>query len=227
MSVFQSIEVPCPSCKTAVPFELVHSVNAARRPDLRTAILDRSFQRQECPACHFSFRMEPEFTYLDVGRKQFFAVWPASKLAQCHALEARAAASFDKAFGPESDAKTLGQGMLARVVFGWAGLSEKLIAAENGIDDTTLEIAKIAIMRSMGEAKVGSDREFRLLGATPEALIVGWLRTSTEDLDEELSVPRDLIGEIEAQPSDWAALREEVAGPMFVDYRRGMFAETA
>jgi hypothetical protein len=225
MSVFQSIEVPCPSCKTAVPFELVHSVNAARRPDLRAAILERSFQRQDCPACGFSFRMEPEFTYLDVGRKQFFAVWPAGKLAQCQALEARAVASFDKAFGPESDAKSLGEGMLVRVVFGWAGLNEKLIAADNAIDDRTLELAKIAVMRSLGEAKVGTDREFRLLGVTPDTLVVGWLHTSTEELDEEISVPRELLAEIEAQPADWAALLKDVAGTMFVDYRRGMFAE--
>ena len=227
MSVFQSIEVPCPSCSTSVPFELVHSVNAARRPDLRVAILDRSFQRQACPACGYTFRMEPEFTYLDVGRKQFFAVFPASKLAQCHELEAKAVASYNKAFGPGSGAESMGKGMLSRAVFGWAGLVEKLIAADHNIDDRTLEIAKIAVMRSLGEVKVGEDREFRLLGLTDDQLVLGWLRTSTEDLDEELNVPRDLLGEIESQPSDWDALRAEVTGPMFVDYRRGMFAAAA
>jgi len=227
MSVFQAIEVPCPSCSTALPFELVHSVNAARRPDLRAAILDRSFQRQACPACGYTFRMEPEFTYLDVGRKQFFAVFPASRLAQCQELEAKAIASFDKAFGSGSGAESIGRGMLSRVVFGWAGLVEKLIAADSAIDDRTLELAKIAAMRSIGEVKVGDDREFRLLGVTGDQLALGWLRASTEDLDEELDVPRDLLGEIESRPSDWAALMAEVAGPMFVDYRRGMFAAAA
>ena len=38
-------------------------------------------------------------------------------------------------------------------------------------------------------------------------------------------MPRELLAEIEAQPGDWAALLKEVAGTMFVDYRRGMFAE--
>ncbi len=225
MSVFQTIEVPCPSCQTSVKFELVHSVNAARRPDLRAAILERSFQRQNCSSCGFTFRVEPEFTYLDVTRKQFFAVYPASKLEQCNQLEPKAKDSYDRAYGPDSVGKTLGQGMLARIVFGWAGLTEKLIAADNRIDDRTLEVAKIAVMRSMGEVKLGGDREFRLLGVTPENLAFGWLRGS--NLDEEIGVPRELLGEIEAQPSDWAGLMKEVAGTMFVDYRRGMYAAAA
>ena len=35
MSLFLTQELPCPSCRTPVSFELVHSVNADRRPDLR------------------------------------------------------------------------------------------------------------------------------------------------------------------------------------------------
>ena len=222
MSVFQRVEVACPSCKSPVPFDLVHSVNASRRPDLRVAILDRSFQRKTCTACGFAFRMEPQFTYLDTWRKQFFAVWPASKLGECEALEARAVTSFAAAFGPDSDMPELGDGMLARIVFGWAALNEKLIAAEAGIDDRTLEVAKIPLMQSLGDVQLGTDREFRLLGVDNETLVVGWLSTRSEDLDEELSAPRELLAEIEAQPSDWAALRADVVGEMFVDYRRGL-----
>lgn len=224
MSVFDRIELPCPSCGASVAFDLVHSVNAVRRPDLRAAILDRSFQRQECPACGYTFRMEPEFTYLDVKRRQFIAVYPASRLGQWEALEAHARELFDQAFGPASDARQLGSTLAARVVFGWAGLAEKLVAAEAGIDDRTLELAKLAVMRGAGEVKVGPDREFRLLGATDELLEFGWLHSSTEDLDEAYDVPRTLLAEIEAQADQWAALRAEVAEGLFVDYRRTMFA---
>ena len=80
MSVFTTTQLACPACGTAVTFNLVQSVNAVRRPDLRAAILDRSFQREPCPTCATAFRVEPQFTYLDMGRKQFFAVWPASSL---------------------------------------------------------------------------------------------------------------------------------------------------
>jgi endogenous inhibitor of DNA gyrase (YacG/DUF329 family) len=224
VSIFETVELSCPSCAEPVSFEMVHSVNAARRPDLRAAILDRSFQRQECPACGYTVRMEPEFTYLDVGRKQFIAVWPAARLGEWPALEQRAMASFDKAFGPGSDARTLGATMSARVVFGWAGLSEKLVAAEAGIDDRSLELAKVAVIRCGGEIRIGPDRELRLLGADADRLVLGWLRTSSEELEEELGVPRTLLAEIEAAPQDWQDLRAEVVGPMFVDFRRPMAA---
>lgn len=223
MSVFTPTQIACPACGAQVAFELVHSVNAARRQDLRAAILARSFQRQDCPSCGTTFRMDPEFSYLDITRKQYIAVWPAAQMPRWKSFEARAQAGYDNAFGPGSDGAPLAQGMQARCVFGWAGLNEKLIAAEHGIDDVELEMAKVAVMRAEGSLKLSADREFRLVGATDTELIVGWLRTSTEDLDEELSVPRELLKDIAADPSGWAALRAGVSGGMFVDYRRALF----
>jgi hypothetical protein len=58
MSIFKTVELPCPTCATRVSFELVHSVNADRRPDLRQAVLDRSFQRA-VPACGLAFAPSP------------------------------------------------------------------------------------------------------------------------------------------------------------------------
>jgi hypothetical protein len=223
MSVFETTTVACPSCREGVEVELVHSVNAVRRPDLRAAILDRSFQSIACPDCGTAFRIEPMFTYLDVGRKQFVAALPASELPDWKAAEARAQAAWDRAFGKGSDGEALGAGMQARCTFGWLGLNEKLIAHEHGVDDVALELAKMATMRSLGDVKVGADREFRLVGATDDELVVGWLRTSSEEIDEEYAVPRRLLAEIEADPQAWAALRADVSGGMFVDYRRALF----
>jgi hypothetical protein len=225
MSVFNTTQLACPACGSEVAFELVHSVNAARRPDLRAAILDRSFQRMPCPTCGTSFRIDPQFTYLDIKRKQFFAVWPASGVEGWREHEARSQAAYDKAFGPGSDGAALAGGMLARCVFGWLGLNEKLIAAEHGIDDVALEMAKMATLRELGEIKLGADLEFRLVGATDDELIVAWLHTSTEDIDAEYGVPRQLLQDIEAEPEKWASLRADVSGGMFVDYRRLLFGE--
>lgn len=222
MSVFTRTTMSCPACGSAVAFDLVHSVNAGRRPDLRAAILDRSFQRQPCPSCGKTFRVEPSFTYLDLPRKQFLAVWPASSLARWKEFEARSRAAFDTAFGPGSDGAPLAAGLTVRCVFGWLGLNEKLIAHEHGIDDTALELAKLATLRVMGDVKLGRDREFRLVGATDDELIVGWLHTSTEEIDGEFSVPRQILADIAAAPDHWAALRADVAGDTFVDYRRAL-----
>ena len=222
MSVFAKTTMTCPACGGAVSFDLVHSVNAGRRPDLRVAILNRSFQRQACPSCGTEFRVEPTFTYLDLPRKQFLGVWPVSSIDEWEAHEERTRGAFDMAFGPGSDGALLAEGMTARCVFGWLGLNEKLIAQEHGIDDTELELAKLATLRVMGDVKVGPSREFRLVGATDDELIVGWLRTSNETIDGEYSVPRQILSDIDAAPDTWAALRADVAGGTFVDYRRAL-----
>ena len=36
-------------------------------------------------------------------------------------------------------------------------------------------------------------------------------------------MPRQLLAEIDADPEAWAALRADVSGGMFVDYRRALF----
>src|SRR5437879_9048961 len=82
MSMFQTMTVNCPECGTAVDFKAVISVNADRRSDLRAAIIDGSFQRQPCPKCGKDFRLDPELTYVDVGRGQWIAVFPVAKLGQ-------------------------------------------------------------------------------------------------------------------------------------------------
>ena len=68
MSIFDSVPLTCPVCKTAFDYEAVHSVNADRRADLRRAIVDGSFQQVDCPSCHTKFRLDPSFNYLDVGK---------------------------------------------------------------------------------------------------------------------------------------------------------------
>ena len=99
MSIFRTVEVTCPSCDGMVVFNLVHSVNADRRPDLRDAILNRSFQRQPCPSCGYEFRVEPEFSYMDMRRGQFLAVWPSVGVEEFEAYEERSRKSFEHAYG--------------------------------------------------------------------------------------------------------------------------------
>ena len=100
MSIFRTVEVTCPSCEATVPFDLVHSVNADRRPDLREAILDRSFQRQPCPSCGYEFRIEPEFSYMDMRRGQFLAVWPSQAVEDFETYEQRSGAASNRPTAP-------------------------------------------------------------------------------------------------------------------------------
>jgi hypothetical protein len=227
MSIFRTEEVNCPSCGVKVEFELVHSVNAGRRPDLRDAILSREFQKQPCPSCGFAFRVEPQFTYTDLGRKQFYAVWPASKINDWQALEQKSQATFDGAFGATAtpEARDIGEGLSPRTIFGWPGLNEKLVAAEANIEDHVLEMAKLAVIRGLEEAPIGGGSELRLLGVEEENLLFGWIRTGTEDLTEVVAVPKTLLAEIGADAEAWQPLRDELSVGSFVDYRRLVLGE--
>lgn len=226
MSIFRTVHMACPSCETPLAFELVLSINAGRRADQRQAILDGSFQRETCPACGAAFRVDPQFSYVDLTRGQYFGVWPQSSRADWAACAERTRAGFDTAYGAAAppEAQALGAGLSVRAVFGWPALVEKLIAADAGIDDRSLEVAKLAILSSRSETPLPGRRELRAVAARDDAIVIAWVDTETEARADALAVPRKLIAEIEADPARWQALRDEVAAGVVVDFQRDMAA---
>lgn len=223
MSIFRSIELPCPACDTPTEFELVHSVNAGRRPDLRASILDGSFQRASCPACATPFRVEPEFVYIDIPRGHYIGVWPSHDRAQWRERAALTQRLFDETLGPKAggQARSIGAGLEPRAVFGWPALAEKILARQGGIDDRTLEVAKIAVLRTQEDVPVPGSREFRLVGDQDGDLLLAWVGDAGSGHDA-LRVPRTLIGEIEAAREGWQATYEQVAEGLVVDFQRDM-----
>ncbi|HLY56729.1 MAG TPA: CpXC domain-containing protein [Stellaceae bacterium] len=222
MSLFVTQDIPCPACGKPVEFNVNFSVNADRRPDFRTAILNGSFQVEECEHCETEFRLEPEMTYLDMGRHQWILVRPASKRHEWPALEEDAQSTFDLAYGEEAPpaARAIGTDLAPRVTFGWAALREKVICAEEGLDDATLEILKILLMRTMLETPLRADTEFRLGGIEDGNLNLAWIRFDDEVVVETMSVPRGLYDDIAAAPQAWQALREELTAGTYVDVTR-------
>jgi hypothetical protein len=229
MSVFKDLVLPCPACGKLVKFEAVSSVNADRAPELRDEILAGTFQRQPCSACGVAFRLDPEFTYLDLGRNQWIAVHPFGSLGAWEAQEAHARAAFDRSFGPNvaGFAKKLGAGLKPRVTFGWAALKEKILAAEHGLDDLELELTKMAVLRSSDEAPVTAQTELRLAEVKENELIMTWIVAETGEVAQALAVPRDLYTEIAADRGGWQPLRDELAGKFFVDMQRLMLPVAA
>jgi len=226
MSLFRTFTVACPACGAAVAFSVVNSVNAARRPDLRDAILDGSFQRKSCPTCNESFRVEPEFNYLDVGRNQWVAAFPLSKLGEWEKWERHTRDIFDKAFGSQASrpAQEIGADLTARLTFGWAALREKLVAADGGLDDLTLELCKIAMVRGLESQPLANHTELRLYGFEEQDLVMGWIVATSEFPVDMLRVPRSLYDEIAADPDGWQLLREELSPGLFVDGQKLMIA---
>lgn len=224
MSLFQTVSVPCPACGKPNAFEAAHSVNADRRPDLRDAILDGSFQRQDCASCGESFRMDPEFNYIDVGAGQWIGCFPSAELGRWRAAEARARAAYDRTFGAAApaSARALAEKMDVRVVFGWAALREKLLARAEGLDDLSLELVKIAMLRGTDNGSLGDATELRLGGTDGLDLQMAWIVAANERPVELLRVPRQLYHDIDQDRAGWASLREELGQGLLVDYQRLM-----
>lgn len=222
MSLFITTTFPCPKCGEPVEFGVVASINADRRSDLREAILQRTFQLGTCAQCSHAFRIEPEMTYLDVKRKQWILVQPASELVNWIVLERTALTTFDLAYGAKAaaGARAIGRGMQARITFGWAALREKILCKEHDLDDVCLELLKVAIVRGMDESPLGGDVELRLEKLDEGQLVLQWIRAAEEQVVETLRVPRGLYDEIATDASGWQELRQELTAGPFVDFHR-------
>ena len=226
MSIFRTVELPCPACETPVELELVHSVSADRRPDLRDAILDGTFQRESCPACKTTFRVDPEFTYMDIGRGQYIGVWPVSRRGEWRRCADKTHQVFEETLGDKAtaEAQSLGKQLTARVVFGWPALGEKILARQAGIDDRTLEVAKMAVLRTRDDVPLPGAQEFRLVGELDGDPVLAWVQADSERRHDAVRMPRALIGEIEAEREQWKKAFDDVAEGFVVDFQREMLA---
>lgn len=222
MSIFQTTTTACPACNTEITVEVAASVNADRRPDLRQEIIDGTFQAISCPSCATSFRLQPSFTYIDVGRRQWILAHPIDDLPHWQTLEAEARTVFDAAYGAGAPrlARELGSTLAARIVFGWPALREKLVCQEAGLDDVGIELLKLAVIRDVRNAPLADEAELRLDRAEDESLAFAWLDSSNETVLKALRMPRAAYSELADDPQPWAALRAQLAGRFFVDVNR-------
>jgi hypothetical protein len=225
MSIFEPMAVQCPACQGRFEISAVESVNADRRPDLRTAILDRSFQVQGCPRCKEQFRLDPAFNYLDVGRGQWFSVQPLRQLPEWIESEDEAVAAFARAYGDKATgpAREIGKSLRARLVFGWAAVREKIIAADSQLDDVTLELLKLALIQGLGNVPLRAGNELRLDSVEEEFLEFEWIRTDTDQTVERMRVPQAMYDGIVNDPDPWAVLRKALEEGPLVDMQKLYF----
>jgi hypothetical protein len=225
MSLFATINVPCPACGMQVAFNTVHSVNAVGRPDLREAILKGTFQSQACPGCGKTFRLDPRFAYLDVGRNQWIAVFPQADIDQWRTREEEVRRLFDRSFGREAPplARGIGAAMKPRLVFGWSALWEKLAIDDHHLDDVQVELLKFGLVRSLPETPLSFANEFRFLEvpkSNPSELSFAWVNSTTADFVQGVSVPRALYDDVALRAEEWKSLRDEFSLALFLDMNR-------
>ena len=227
MSLFSTRSITCEKCGNVYTMDEVGSINADRRPDLRQAILDDNFQDAVCPECGHSFRLEPLFTYLDVGRGQWLACYPARQMETYHNEEVAAQEMFDKSYGVDAPkaAQAIGGMLTPRITFGWPAAREKLLLHELGLDDVIVEMTKLDLMRRLEEAPLAPGIELRLVGNDNDRLHFEWVRSESEEVLSGLSVGKELYDVIEQDPEGWKEVREMLVDGMFVDMQKAYMSD--
>lgn len=230
MSLFRTTEVVCPVCSTKVDFKLVDSVNADRRPDLRQAIVDGTFQQLDCPKCKSRFRLDSNFNLLDIGRGQWIAAEPVANANEWKAREEAARELFSRAYGEQAGelAQEVGSGLKPRLVFGWPALREKLLAGNHGLDDVAIEGCKATAMRNSAELPFSGDADLRLVDVKDDKLVFAWVNPADNTTGEMIAMPRTLHDEIAAdEEGDWFSFKNDFADAYYVDLNRILIAQPA
>ena len=222
MSIFDTMTLNCPACSKPMEFDVVASVNADRRPDLREEIIAESFQGKVCPACKAEFRLDPQMVYFHVAKGLWISVYPVSRLPDWPQLEQQAKTTFALAFGDRAPgaARQIGRTMKPRLTFGWAGLREKVIAADYQLDDVALEMAKSLLFRTLDRPPLSPGTEVRLVALAGDNMEFGWLELVTGKVVEILTVPRALYDGIVKDPKPWEPLRNDLTEGLYVDVFR-------
>lgn len=221
MSMISPTPVVCPSCETQFEIDAFDSVNADRRPDLREEILEGTLQTVTCPACQAEFRVEPTLNYLDIARGQWISTFEADRVAVWVESEQEADDTFAEAYGDRAGdaAQEVGRTLTPRVVFGWPAMREKLVIHELGLNDVTVELLKLAVMRGVDDVPMEVGIDMRLFGAEEDELAMVRQNAGTGEIVDTLLIPRSIYDDIAAD-SGWDELREALTGGTFVDLQR-------
>jgi len=219
MSIFTPLNVTCPSCGEAFDVDVVESVNADRRPDLREEILQGTFQVVACGSCHEEVRLDPLFNYLDVGRGQWFSVQPAEQMKNWVEQEDTAMEVFAEAYGDQASggAREIGKDLKPRLVFGWPALREKLRAADLGMNDVALECAKLILIEEVSAKPLEQGAELRLLGGEGDTVDMAWVVPDGDEIIEGMKVPMELYQGVADKLEDWEAVILQLESGPFVD----------
>ena len=221
MSIFHTVHATCPNGEQRVEVSRVASVNADRRPDLRDAILDRTFQAETCPECAAPLRLPPHLSYVDMRRGDWLLCEAPAELPNWSTHDAEARAMFADMFGPDAApfVRELAAGMKPRIVFGWSALREKIIAKELGLDDITLEPLKAGILRDHPGTPVGGGLSLRLTAGDATSLTLAVTNDESEEITVTTDVPRSLHDDI-AGDAAWALLRARFENQTLLDLAR-------
>jgi hypothetical protein len=223
MSILRPLTFHCSACLHPISTGVYDSINAARRPDLREAILADTLHALDCGGCGKPMRVPPSLVYLDIPGELVVVAFPAEDRAEWAAAVADGQRTLDAAFGHGPGAEILAQSTV-RVVFGWAALREKIVIQDAGLDDVDVEITKMAILRTSASLPVFDELDLRLIATKEGAMRMAWVDVETSERIERLTVPADAVSSVQPRSEGWSSLREELSSTPYVDLSRFVLA---
>jgi hypothetical protein len=231
MSTFIQVQKPCPRCGAVAERSVATSINAARSPHYREAILAEQFQRFTCSPCGAPHVVDDRFLYIDFGRGHWFLLLPLSWEPSWAELEHQPTEVLDQSvtppFAPPVVTEMIPK-LAVRAVFGLAALREKLLCFEHALDDGLLEVLKLELLRSAhsglslhpgGRPRLDavSGDELRLL-----ARVAG---DDGKPVVRELRLPRGIYDELSARAPEYSPLLSELRRAPYVDIGRLLLGE--
>ena len=145
MSNWVNEELVCRRCQASITARRASTINVGRHPATRGQILDGSFHRVTCSACGHVAQLDARMLFSDFARGEFVEVRPVAETSSWseHALATTAVFADGlvqaRAVGVVGDTRV-------RLVYGLAGLADKLRAWDAGFDDRVIELAKLALV---------------------------------------------------------------------------------
>lgn len=222
MSLFSTTQMKCPKCGESTSAEEVGSVNADRRPDLRDAILAGTFQTIKCSHCDHRFRLEPDFNYMDAGRGQWIAAYPAPRILDHLEAADEMSAVFENNFGAAAGKaeQELGKSLTGRVVFGWPAMREKLLIRDRGLDDVIVELLKLDLLRELPEIPFGAGTALRLVELAGPDMTFAWFGPGVGDSQRVLDIGISRYQDIASHMDEWKDVADELTDSAFVDMQK-------
>lgn len=212
--------IRCPACGAEQRARVAVGVGAGRAPEVRDDVLARRLHRAAC-ACGQAIRLEAEFEYVDVERRQLVLVGRADQLAAWPALEARLRAVVHRGIELGSPlVQPFAREVRSRVVFGAEVLREKLVVWEAALDDGLVECIKIrAFAADPALAAPGSRLVVDAVGAD-DALACCWFPRADGPPARRVELPPSWVADAYRDRGSLEARFPELFRGGFVDVHR-------
>lgn len=150
MSTFVHQALRCHACGETFEVPLLKGMHITRIPQVRSSILDGTFQVFDCTHCGHQVHVERTCIYTDFEAGHYVAIELSGHPDPAEAVAFHQGV-FDRCFVMAPPVtQELSHRMRPRVVFGLTALREKLLCWDNHLDDRVLEVLKVNLMGQRG-----------------------------------------------------------------------------